>query len=217
MFQKNNKERIMAIKQIPLSWKELDIITAAERYLKGALNLPIIKFALPCFPIIKKREFAKINRIWEFSKSALHLHFESEQQQSKSTQMILLKARRIYEQEAQRILGSIFPLEHPFWKSFYQRQETRLTQPLVGIDALHFYTSCKEKISYQLLTQSLKAILLAHYETKFDNPMGKIDHFKNADRLIIDLPLEKLKVWLQFQKTTERGNYNQHQKLVFDL
>jgi len=201
MIQPNSKERITAIKQTPLSWKELDIITAAERYLKGELNLPIIEFALPCFPIIEKRKFDKINQIWTFSKSALHLHIESEQEQNKATQSILLKARRIYEQEAQRILGSIFPIEHPFWKSFYQRQATAIAQPLVAIDALHYSTNCKEKISYQLLIQSLKAILAAKYETKLDHPKVKMNHFKNADRLIMDLPLENLKAWLQFQKT----------------
>jgi len=203
----NNKERIMAIKQSPLSWKELDIITAAERYLKGELNLPIIEFALPCFPMIEKIKLDKINWIWAFSKSALHLHFESELEQNKSTQSILLKARRIYEQEAKRILGSIFPMEHSFWKSFYQRQATVLAQPLVAIDALHFSTNCKEKISYQLLIQSLKSILAAKYESNLDHPKDKINHFKNAERLIMDLPLHELRTWLQAQKISKT---NQH-------
>ncbi len=193
----NSKDRISAIKQTPLTWKELDIITAAEKYMKGEIQFPMVDFALPCFPGIAPKVIQKIKQVWQYGIAAFHLQKQSKQQKNTATQKLLVKASRIYEQETQRILGSIFPLEHPFWKSFYQRQETDLKKPLVAIDALHFYTKRQEKIAYQLLTQSLKAILKGQYETQSQ----KNKYYENADRLLMDLPVEAFKTWLQNQKS----------------
>ncbi len=183
----NSKERILAIKQTPLTWKELDIITAAERYMEDAIKLPMVTFVLSCFPKIDKKNLKKITQVWRYNLAVFHLTKKRKESTDATTQTLLHTASRIYEQEAQRILGSIFPLEHPFWKAFYKRQETDLKKTFVAIDALHFYTNCQEKIAYQLLTQSLKAILQGQHET--------------AERLLMDLPLEDLKSWLQSKKT----------------
>ena len=193
----NSKARIMAIKQTPLTWKELDTITAAERYMEEEIELPMIDFALPCFPRIDEKIIEKIGQVWQYHLAVFHLQKKSKGIINTSSQTLLQNACRIYEQEAQRILGSIFPLAHPFWKAFYQRQETHLKKPLVVIDALHFYTNNQEKIAYQLLTQSLKSILQGQYET--DNQKNK--YYENADRLLTDLPLEDLKTWLLTHKT----------------
>ena len=106
-----------------------------------------------------------------------------------------MKAARIYELEAHRLLGSIFSLEDEFWKAFYIRQELEETKPLIALDALHFSTRCQEQIAYQLLFQSLKAIIRGYYEPK----TVKKAHFENAKRLITDLPVTSLQSWINHQ------------------
>jgi len=187
-----SKERLLSMKKIPLSWKELDIITAAERYVENELQLDLVEFILPCFPTVEDNLSKKISQVWFYSITGLHLQNEASKLENEDVKGMLIKASRIYEQESQRILGSIFPINHTFWKSFYQRQDSDLTKPLIVVDALHYLDVSKNGIVHQLISQSVFAILQGHYEqnSEFDLP------YERAKRLIVDLPLNALKKWL---------------------
>ncbi len=198
---KNSRDRISAIKQTPLTWKELDTLTAAEKYLASELELPIIEFILPYFPNAGQKISKKLEQTWQFSIASFQLQKSMKLLKSKEPELLLTKASRIYEQETQRILGSIFPIEHLFWKYFYQRQETDLLKPLVSIDALYFSVKKHGTIPYQLFTQSLKAILQAQYEEK----STKILYYQKAEKLIVEMPFKALKEWITIQKKSIRN------------
>ena len=187
--------RISGIRNSPISWKERDLLTAAEKFMAGTLELSLVEYTLPCFPAIEEIISKKITYVWACNCAALHLQKATEKTNPLFSKTMQLKAARIYEQEAQRSLGSIFLLDHSFWKAFYTRQEVEETKPIVALDALHFYTHCQEQITYQLLIQSLKAILKAYYET-LDL---KIKHYQIAKRLLIDQPVPLLQIWLDQQ------------------
>lgn len=188
----NNKNRIGSINQAPISWKERDLLTASEKFMTGVLDFPLVEYALPCFPKVDPIVHQKIAQVWACTTATYHLNILAEGKPDDSSNMHHLKAARIYEQEAQRVLGSIFPMEHQFWKAFYTRQELEVTKPLVSIDAIHFNTNCQAQIAYQLLLQSIKAILMGHYK----NPTDKKNHFENAKRLLMDLPMVSLISWI---------------------
>ncbi len=198
-MQRSQKARIAKIKEAPISWKERDLLTAAEKYMKGAIGFPMVEYASGCFPKIEKNTLQKIEQVWACSSAAYHLQQLAEKgNNSVKTDFpnsLQLKAARIYEQEAQRILGSIFPIEHKFWEPFYVRQQEEMTKPLVPIDALHFSSGCQQQIAYQLLIQSFKVILEGHYTTT----VTKRNHFENAKRLLVDLPMSPLQAWLNQQ------------------
>ena len=191
----SDKARISEMKDAPFSWKERDLLTAAEKYMEGVIEFPLIEYALPCFPKLDNGITQKIAQVWRYMAAAFHLQKTFEEKENGSSNPIQHKAARIYELEAHRILGSIFSLENEFWKAFYIRQELEETKPLIALDALHFSTRYQEQIAYQLLLQSLKAILQGYYEPK---TVKKI-HFENAKRLITDLPMTPLRSWLNHQ------------------
>lgn len=187
----------MAIKEAPFSWKERDLLTAAERFMPGAISCFIVSSSLACFPEIKPDVCKKIIQVEWCSLAAFHLHMIQKDKKEYQTDSLQIQAARIYEQEAQRVLGSVFFLENPFWKAFYTRQEMILTRPIVVLDALHFLTQCKEKIAHQLLVQSFKAILSGFYA---DETIKK-ETFNTAKRLLVDLPQQKLTRWLDEQNS----------------
>ncbi len=198
-MQRSQKARIVRIKEAPISWRERDLLTAAERYMKGAINFSLVKFVSPCFSKIEIKDGYKIDQVWACTIAAFHLQKIAKAEDQKINADLLLplylKAARIYEQEAQRILGSIFPIEDHFWETFYIRQQQEKTKPLVALDALHLLTQSQQQIAYQLLTQSLKAILEGHY-TAYQT---RKNHFENAKRLLMDLPIAPLQDWLNQQ------------------
>ena len=196
----SQKSRIGGITEAPISYKERDLITAAEKFMTGAIDFPIVEYVSVCFPKVESKLSQKIDRVWTCTTAAYHLEQQIKQDDlsqasKKITNNIQLKAARIYEHEAQRILGSVFPMEHPFWKAFYLRQQEELTKPLIAIDAFYFLTQQQKEIDYQLLTQSFKSLLKGYYL----NYPNKKNQFENAKRLLVDLNLEKLQAWLNQQ------------------
>jgi len=192
----NSKERITVIRQSPLTGKEIDLITATERYMDGILELPLITFSLPCFPNQQEKIVKRIAQVWQCHLAAFHLQSIANNMEDHSTNLILRKAKHIYEQEAQRILGSLFSLEHPFWNTFYKRQESELAKLSLAVDALYAITpNPSTKIPYQLLLQALKFILKAHYL----EPKHQRQHYQNAQRLLVELPLTEFHNWLNEQ------------------
>lgn len=188
----SHSARISGIKEAPISWKERDLLTAAEQYMKGIIDFSLVEFSLSCFPKIDQNTSQKIDQVWACIVTAYHLQMNNKKADKDCSKTLPFKAARIYEQEAQRLLGSMFSIDHKFWKAFYTRQELEATKPLVTIDALHFSSNCQAQIAYQLLLQSLKAILVGHYEAA----ITKKEHFENAKRLLSDLPVPQLISWL---------------------
>ncbi len=190
-----NNNRIIAIKESPFSWKERDLLTAAEKYMQGGIDCPITIIAAACFPKIETIVLDKIIQIEQYSLAAFHLLMIQKDKVERQSDTLQFQAARIYEQEAQRILGSVFSLDDSFWKTFYTRQEMIGTRPLVVLDALHFLTKCQEKITHQLLVQGFKAILTGFYA----NSIIKKENFNTAKRLLVDLALPQLTEWLHQQ------------------
>lgn len=188
----SSKERITQITSAPFSWKERDMLTAAEKYMVGTIEFPMIEYVAPCFPNLDTAIAQRISQVWRYSTAAFHLRTNAEELENVT---IHQNAARIYELEAHRILGSIFSLEHEFWRAFYIRQELEETKPLIALDAIYHSTSGQEQIAYQLLQQSLKVILKSYY----NSPLEKKVHFENAKRLLTDLPTDALIKWINQQ------------------
>ena len=197
----NSKDRLKELKEAPFTWKERDLLTAAEKYMGGEIELPLVEYIIPSFPNIDIQIASKISQIWSYYIAAFQLQsievvnkIESSGQNNQ-TEQNLLKAARIYELEAQRILGSIFPLQSTFWKVFYTRQEEEGSLLLVAIDAMHYSTACQHQIPYQLLLQCLKSITSGHRAPLESKKL----YFQNAKRLLIDLPLTSFRNWLNHE------------------
>lgn len=192
-----SQKRLHEVQKAPFSWKERDILTAAEKYMNGALDLPLVDFVLPCFQEMDRDAAMKVAQVWRCLYAGYHLRKVAIEKEANFCNSIQLKAARIYEQEAQRILGSIFSLEHRFWTVFYNRQEEKESKLLIVIDAMYFNTGCKEPITYQLLQQCSNAIIKGYYSTL---NLRRV-HFESAKRLVINLPLMQLREWLNRQLT----------------
>jgi len=185
----SSRTRILEIKEAPLSWREMDLLTASEKYMKGANEVPFVQLVLPCFPNLDDTLTIKIAQVWRYSCASFHL---KQNKEANYSNLVKQEAALIYQQETQRILGSIFSLKNPFWKIFYIRQEEEINKLGIALDALHYATDSKNPIYYQLVQQALKSIIKGHYVKKENTK-----HFQNALRLIIELPLPELHKYLK--------------------
>lgn len=200
MMTMNHRERIQIIKATPLTWKEVDNLTAAEKYLSDLVDLPLVEFLIPCFPIEDSEIKMRIQEISDLSFTALHLKMAGNQEIDSGTKALLQKAIRVYEQETMRLLSHLFPLRHDFWTSFYKRQLTDISKALVTVDAMHHATKCQHNIAYQLVVHALQLILTAEYETALENQIEKNKQLEDASRLLVDLPIDNFRVWIQSHK-----------------
>ena len=188
--------RITAIQNAPFSWKAKDTLTGAEKYMEVIMKISLIEMIHTCFPAISIEKQRKINLIWRYELAAYHLKKTScTSSESSSIQELKINAAKMYELEAQRILGALFPLDHAFWKAFYKRQEAESDKILIAIDALHFASKSQSSIAYQLLLQAFRFIIKGQYASG----ENRYTHFKNANKLLADLPLPELQLWLNQQ------------------
>ncbi len=206
-IKENN--RIIGIKESPISWRERELLTAAEIHLFDGIDIPLVKYLVSCFPQLadskNKQSLLKIDQVWNFQTAAYHLQKQAWKEaaalKTTLTATIPFKAARIYEQEAQRNLGGVFLSEHKFWETFYKRQRKENTKPMVAIDALYFLSNCQDQITHQLLIQAFKNIMEGYYQ----NFQGKKSCFENAKRLLLELPTPKLQTWLNQQLSNDNN------------
>lgn len=191
----NSAMRLTNIKNVPFTANGVDLITGAEKYLSGLLELPLVEFVKSSFPVVSPIVFHRTQQVWEYAIAAFHLNQIKGKQADQLSCKLMSTAARIYEIEIQRILGALFPLEHPFWVTFYQRLEKEQEKPLLALDALYHCSKGHSKIHYQLLLQILKAILKARYLEMEQQR----DHYQNALRLIGDLRLIAFQNWIKLQ------------------
>lgn len=197
MSSMSDFQRIKTIKKTPLSYKALDNITAAERFMTGIINAPIISYVAPCFANLEEKTVNLLSEVWQFNLAALHLKMKVElDAYDGHTAQILRKAYHVYEQESLRFLSTLFPLQHPYWQVFYKRQSAEITQALTSIDALYFMTSCKSQLEHQLLVQCIQLVLHAYYQVPCESEIQKNKKLDNALQLIVDLPVTELKQWI---------------------
>jgi len=189
----HRNERITRIKAINFSWQERDVLTAAERFMEGAMDFPLIEFVSPCFPELDYNHRQNISLIWEYISAAYHLQMSKKDGDDCT---IFERGSQIYQLEAKRILGSFFTTESSFWTIYNSRQELTQSRPLVAIDALFYGSGENNHISYQLLLQCLKCIIKGHYTN--DKSLKK-SQLENAKRLIIDLPAPLLQSWINLK------------------
>lgn len=178
------------MKDAPISWRERDLLTAAEKFMGGMIEFPLIEFTRPCYLNLDAQITPTIAQVWRCTTACIHLNMSARMDDSNSS--LKQKTARIYEMEYQRLLGSLFPLQHEFWKTFYIRQEEELNKVLIALDALYFATKKQGPINYQLLAQSISALTKAYYR----KDQSKKENLNKAHRLIIDLPLPDLKTWM---------------------
>lgn len=191
----SNKTRILQIKEAPFSWKERDTLTAVEKYMSGAIAFSLVACISSCLNDLDDKSIKNISKIWRYLTASYHLQQISKNDVVNNIDIIKQKAVRIYEQEAQRVLGTLFLLDHKFWIIFYSRQQIKEHNLLVVIDILFYSAGIKNQITYQLLLQSLKAIAEGYYATH----TIKKKHFEDAKQLIIDLDVEPLRLWINTQ------------------
>lgn len=190
--------RLSAIRNAPLSWREKDILTGAEQHLQAVLTMDIRQMISPFYPDLSTAVQEKINLVWKFELAAYHLVRKGSTGEATALKQELKhQAAHIYELEAQRILGALFPLESNFWKAFYKRQEAATEKNLIAIDAFHFASTKQRPVVYQLLLQIFREIIKGHYA----DGVARSEHFHNATRLLGNLPLPELKQWLHHQAT----------------
>ena len=199
----NENKRIAGIKESPISWNEIELLTAAEIHMSDVIDIPLVEYLSACFPDLEDSKnqpyLLKIDQVWNCQTAAYHLQRQAWKEcatlKTNLLETIPFKAARIYEQEAQRNLGGIFSSEHKFWGTFYKRQRKEKTKPMVAIDALYFLSNCQEQITHQLLTQAFKNIFEGYYQ----NFQDKKNCFENAKRLLLELPTPELQTWLNQQ------------------
>ncbi|MEE9373144.1 MAG: hypothetical protein V3V00_08835 [Saprospiraceae bacterium] len=191
--------RLLSIRLAPLSWKDIDMVTAAEMYMTHSMEIEIIEMLLPCFPNININIQEVIERVWYCLIAAWHLELydasDTNDTSCEVSRALRKKVTHLYQKEAQRLLGSLFQLDHPFWHDFYRRQEEPINRMLCAIDALHHACGCQQQVSYQLIIQTTKSIAKAQYKSQED----KKYHYGLALRLIRDLPLTSLISWITDQ------------------
>ena len=171
------------------------MLTAAERYMDGALEMDMVEYVRPCFPAADEKLSSQIARVWRCLTAAFHLKRKREDSDEKELRELLDQSARIYELEAQRTLGGVFPLDSPFWKTFYARQELDENKPLIAVDALHHATGCREQLNYQLLLQALKATQRGYYEV----PAERKRQLETAKKLLTGMPVPQLRNWYSQQ------------------
>ena len=135
-FQENS--RMTIFNNAPISFKGRDIIMGAESYLYDLEQFDFIVWSSPCFPKICPNLFDKVNIVWNCHHASWAL--QNNRTINKSDDHLLSRASEIYQQEALRILCSIFHIDHKFWHVFYRHQESSDCRLLPALDALHFAT-----------------------------------------------------------------------------
>lgn len=183
--------RIQTIQEAPFSWKDKDILSAAEKYLVDLSEIPMIPMIMPCFPGVPEEIEESLEAVWQCLYVSWHLDGESES--IETIKMVKTKAADLYQKEAQRILGSIFSKHHPFWRAFYTRQDESNFYMICALDALHHATSERHQECHQLLSQSIKYIVHSRREVL---PQKKIC-LVEALKLLGDLPLPALRGWIR--------------------
>ncbi|MEO1437992.1 MAG: hypothetical protein AAFV80_20790, partial [Bacteroidota bacterium] len=176
--------------------REIDCLTAAELYLIDLLDCPIVQLVRPCFPKVLPTHVEWVQQLWEYGLASAHLAAKSQSEPEYTNQEIQSTASRIYALEMQRIIGALFPLGHAFWRIFYQRQEQVEDKPLLALDSLYHLSDQESQIPYQLLLQSTKLLLHAQGRAQAERQAA----YRNAQRLIVRLPLPDFQHWLKAQR-----------------
>jgi len=66
----------------------------------------------------------------------------------------------------------------------------------VSLDAMHYATACKNSMNYEILLQSVKWVLIAHYAKLAERQHDVMSMYQRALRLAADCDLPEYKNWI---------------------
>jgi hypothetical protein len=169
------------LRQTPFTSDDRDLLTHAERWTLQYVTLPPVACYLTLFQGIPVHSVETISSVGDcISRAVALMHALDTRELSLRDHRLVEGAIHLYLIEAQRHLGCLFPGAHPFWDSFYTRVsahvQSRTTDDrvqtkrryaifLLPVDALHALSQGKHQLEYELLVQSLGAIMTAVFGT----------------------------------------------------
>ena len=222
--QTETDSRLQYMRTAPVSPGTSDQLMAVEKWLWEAPCLPAAALVGGEFTGIKPAIMDKLGHVQQCCEAVVHLRFVAEHELEIADQLATIEhTADVYAQELQRLLGSLFHIDDPFWEQFYARQnslfdfknpapaklqeepETTIS-PLylqlhyglffITLDAIHRCTMGQHKIAYQLLLQSLKWVLTGYYSPRLTVGFRNQEAFHNAIQLVDSLKLPEYKAWL---------------------
>lgn len=147
--------------------------------------------------------------------AAYSLHFLARYEKDRRQTLKFYELSRLLMAECQRICGSIFPLEHTFWKRFYQRIALQynpgdlhngLDQPVsIHYRQLSFFLLPVDMLSlsgkltafqYEMLEQSLLSVMKGFYNMECHPPAVRKKLFKEALLYSNDISLDYYDRWI---------------------
>jgi hypothetical protein len=215
--------RLAYMRSAPITTTERDLLQSAEEFLDTALPLPIVAMLRPAFEGLPEHALTTIVNIAQCTAAALHLDFAHSTTNSTSDITYIRQAGSVYLLETQRLLGSLFPIAHPFWQFYYIRRsamnasesggnariengwdceklprylQERYAMYFLIVDAMHYASECRNKLAYELLLQSLKWILAGFYSGLLGARCNELSMYKRALKLTEPLDLPEFKTWI---------------------
>ena len=200
----------------------LDRLIAVEKYLMQAPCIPASAFQV-YYHVVPDHLVHRVSRLQRFAESVAHLRIIQNLYHPGSINVQSIEiATRIYHDELQRLLGSMFPPEHAFWDQYHHRNYTDLAfgvpisktasheevqQSLTratgiyysALDAMYFLAGRMESSSYQLITHSLKWALQAYYTPARTAGFDRSQSLRNAIQLIESVDAPAYRSWLVHQ------------------
>lgn len=222
--QTENDSRLQYMRSVPVYPGTSDQLMAVEKWLWDSPCLPARALVGNEFPEIKTDALNKLAHVQQCCEAIVHLRYVTEHQLENTAQLATIeKAANVYAQELQRLLGSVFHLDDPFWEQYYKRlnnvfyirkpispEFTAATPPslsplylqqhyglfFITLDAIHHCTGLGNSLAYQLLLQSMKWVLTGYYLQQPTKAIERKTAFHNATQLVESLDLADYKEWL---------------------
>jgi len=189
-------------------WAKDDILSCSHR------TNPILLYPpLECFP--KQEVFPEIQWKALCLCAAYGLHFLARYEKSKRQDLKSYRLSRILMTECQRICGSIFNLEHLFWRTFYHRLAPEhhikeLENSMDQSDEIHYkrlsffllpldMLSLSAKLTgfqYEMLEQSFVSMIRGFYNLGQHPPAAQRKLFKEAFLYTKEISLDKYDQWM---------------------
>ena len=208
------------LRKTPFTDADMDLLTTAERWMDdGITSLPFGSWH-DIFREVSEEDAVKVTDAGYCLARALSLLHKCDTSITIDQDQQLAKgAMHLYLAEAQRLFGAIFPNDHGFWQLFYSRL-SMFIQDSLGIsesqirrkyallylpaDALHSLSHEKYQLEYELLLQSIGAMITAVFAPgDADQRKTSLNH---ALRLTHRLEMQGYDAWITSIFHTTQNN-----------
>jgi hypothetical protein len=198
------------LRNVPFTEEDRDLLISAERWINGGFAfLPVGSFQA-VFRGVGEKEASKVMEAgYCLARAAALLHWCEMPARSALDRNMARGAMHLYMTEAQRLFGLLFPEGHVFWKCFYTRvsahihdhQEPEQRQVkrryaiiFLVVDAWQALSKEKHQLEYELLLQSLGAVITAVFGTT--DAHDRNIHLHQALRLANRIGLQEYDAWI---------------------